>query len=52
MEVGIERAVKLREVEDEAVGDYLTAKCTTGRPRWTSGLWFAAMPSVCYRKRI
>lgn len=49
---GRERAVKLREVEDEAVGDYLTAKCTAGRPRWTSGLWSAMMPSVCYRTHI
>lgn len=49
---GRERAVKLREAEDEAVGDYLTAKCTVGRPRWTSGLWSAVMPSVCYRTHI
>ena len=40
--------MKLREVEDEAVGDYLAAKCTVGRPRWTSGLWSAVMPTVCY----
>ena len=45
--VGVERAVKQREVEDEAVGDYLTAKCTVGKPRWASGLWSAVMPSVC-----
>lgn len=40
-------AGRLRELEDEAMGDYLTAKCTVGRPRWTSGLWSAVMPSVC-----
>lgn len=40
--------MKLREVEDEAVGDYLAAKCSVGRPRWTSGLWSAVMPTVCY----
>lgn len=40
--------MKLREVEEEAVGDYLAAKCTVGRPRWTSGLWSAVMPTVCY----
>ena len=44
-----EGAAKLREVEDEAMGDYLTANCTVGRPRWTSGPRPAAMPSVCYR---
>lgn len=44
--------MKLREVEDEAVGDYLAAKCTAGRPRWTSGLWSAAMPRVCYRTHM
>ena len=49
---GRERAVKLREVEDEAVGDYLAAKCTVGRPRWTSGLWSAVMPSLCYCTHI
>lgn len=31
----------------EVVGDYLTAKCTVGRPRWTSGLWSAVMPGLC-----
>lgn len=47
-----EKAVKLREVEDKAVGDYLAAKCTVGRPRWTSGLWSAVMPRVCYWTHI
>jgi len=28
--VGVERAVKLREVEDESVGDYLAAKGPDG----------------------
>lgn len=44
--------MKLREVEDEAVGDYLAAKCTVGRPRWTSGLGSAVMPRVCYWTHI
>lgn len=44
--------MRLREVEDEAVGDYLAAKCTVGRPRWTSGLWSAVMPRVCYWTHI
>ena len=43
-----ERAVKLREVEDEPRGDYLTVKCNVGRPRWSMGLCSAVMPSVCY----
>lgn len=38
--------MKPREAVDEAVGDYLAAKCTEGRPRWTSGLWSAVMPRL------
>lgn len=32
-----DRAAELRRVEGQAVGDYLSAKGTVGRPRWSGG---------------
>lgn len=52
VKVGVERAVKLREVEDEGLEDYFAAKYTVGRPRWASTLRSPMMPSECNSTRI